>query len=291
MRTDLSSASRAKAFLWLCFNYLESPVMDSEDDYDSDVIVNPFGDPRKDGKPSFVHLTAEEAASENVDPEDELRLAEKLIEHRSNLLQGLQSKEKVSSTSGSVIGDIDDTPGLGGEEISGVSKGKRKRENAPTVKNPRTTTTERKPATDKMPKGRKQKPKLDDNPPDDGEGSTSAGRMSSLTSFSEAKFSTPLLALGGNGQRVMSVQNQYPLHQLLVRSSSHHQYPADADITSNHRYTPYQREYTTLRQSSDIYQAARARRPVPPRSFLQRTFGVVLLGDEYLPLHQTLGSR
>jgi Ino eighty subunit 1 len=166
MKTDLSSDSRAKAFLWLCFNYMESPVSSSEEDYDNDVIFNPFGDPRKDGKPSFVHLSPEEAALENVDPPDEIKLAEKLIEHRTNLVQVQQAKDKqaavASSASGSVIGDVDDTPGSVGEEIGAVSqaKGKRKRENPPTVKNPRTTTKEKKSTTaaaDKMPKGRKQK--------------------------------------------------------------------------------------------------------------------------------------
>ncbi|KXN89836.1 Ino eighty subunit 1 [Leucoagaricus sp. SymC.cos] len=160
MKADLSSESRAKAFLWLCFNYLESSATNTEEDYDDDVIVNPFGDPRKDGKPSFVHLSLEEAAKENVDPPDEIKLAEKLIEHRASLVQGQQSKDKLavpSSASGSVIGDADDTPGSVGEEIGGVSaKGKRKRENPPTAKKPRTTTKESATA-DKMPKGRRQK--------------------------------------------------------------------------------------------------------------------------------------
>ncbi|KAF9454898.1 hypothetical protein P691DRAFT_780266 [Macrolepiota fuliginosa MF-IS2] len=250
MRTDLSSASRARAFLWLCFNYLESPAVNNEDDYDSDVIVNPFGDPRKDGKPSFLRLTTEEAASENVDPDDEIKLAEKLIEHRSNLVQGLRSKEKMTSSgSGSVIGDADDTPSLCGEEISAVSKGKRKRENAPTVKNPRTSITrEKKPTADKMPKGRKQKVKTGSDP------------------FENAEPTS----IRGDRQRVMNMQNQYPQPQ--VPSSTHQHYPTDPAATPSHRYAPYQREYTSLRQSSDIYQTARSRRPVPPRSFLQHTW-------------------
>lgn len=264
MRTDLSSACRARAFLWLCFNYLESPASDNEDDYDNDVIVNPFGDPRKHGKPSFVHLTEEEAASENVDPEDEIKLAEKLIEYRGTLLQ---SQGKIaSSAGGSVIGDTDGTPGLGGEEISAVPKGKRKRENALTTKNPsRTSTKEKKTAA--MPKSRKQKSKAANVSVENDE---SAGLLNRtclhLISDGQARIS----GLGGSRQRVTNAQNQYPPHQTQHLAPSHPQYSTDSDSLPNHRYSPYQREYT-LRQSSDIYQTARARRPVPPRSFLQRT--------------------
>lgn len=189
MRTDLSSESRAKAFLWLCFNYLESPALDNEDDYDNDFNVNPFGDPRKDGKLSLVHLTAEEAALENLDPPDELKLAEKLIEHRRNLLRGFQSKDKTaSSASGSVVGDRDDTPGLIGEEINPVSKGKQKRENPPTVKNLRTAAKDRKPAGDEMAKGRKHKAKAADNLSERDEGPSSSSRMSSLAQSSEVSY-------------------------------------------------------------------------------------------------------
>lgn len=174
MRADLSSVCRAKAFLWLCFNYLECPASDNEDDYDNDVIVNPFGDPRKHGKPSFIHLTEEEVASENVDPEDELKLAEKLIEYRGTLLQ---SQGKIaSSVGGSVIGDTDDTPGLGGEEISAVPKRKRKRENALTIKNP-SNTSMREKKTAAASKGRKQKPKAVEAPSENGEGAASQNRM------------------------------------------------------------------------------------------------------------------
>ncbi|KAJ3558418.1 hypothetical protein NP233_g11513 [Leucocoprinus birnbaumii] len=266
MRTDLSSESRARAFLWLCFNYLESAAPSKEDDYDNDVIANPFGDPRRDGKPSFVHLGPEEAALENVDPPSEIQLAEKLIKQRTGLVQAQQSKDKdkqtvASSASGSVIGDADDTPGSVGEEIGALSqaKGKRKRENPPTVKNPRTTTKEKKstPAvTDKMPKGRKQKATknaaaIDPNVPV--EDATTSGR-------------------GNTRRRVMNIQNQYPHHQSQVPSSSDHQFPAESERGPNHRYAPYQRGHTSLRQTSDIYQTARSRRPVQPRSFLQHAW-------------------
>ncbi|KAF5355707.1 hypothetical protein D9756_003941 [Leucocoprinus leucothites] len=267
MKTDLSSESRAKAFLWLCFHYLESPATSNEDDYDNDVIANPFGDPRRDGKPSFVHLSAEAAAVENVDPPEEIKLAEKLIKQRSDLIQTQQSKGKdkqtvESSASGSVIGDADDTPGSIGEEFGtggSQAKGKRKRENPPTVKNPRTTTKDKKSTSavaDKMPKHRKQK----------------AAKNATATDESNATGGDATSGRGITRRRVIDIQNQYPQHQSQVPSSSDHQLPANSEGGPNHRYTPYQREYTSLRHSSDIYQTARSRRPVPPRSFLQHAW-------------------
>ncbi|EKM83703.1 hypothetical protein AGABI1DRAFT_32817 [Agaricus bisporus var. burnettii JB137-S8] len=180
MRADLSSASRANAFLWLCFNYLEGPSLDSEDDYGNDVVVNPFGDSSKDGKLSFMHLTAEEAALENTDPPDELERAEKLMEHRSNLLQGLPSKAKDKTTptaNDSVADDHSDTIGLGGEEIVLIPKGKRKRENPPTSKISRNATKHQKSAGDKMAKSRKSKGKAAENVTEHSQDPSSPSRM------------------------------------------------------------------------------------------------------------------
>lgn len=73
MRPTLSSRSRATAFLWLLWWYLES------DFSAEDSQRNPFG-PGEDGEntggkpikvPSFEVLTEEQAAQENVDTEDE----------------------------------------------------------------------------------------------------------------------------------------------------------------------------------------------------------------------------
>ena len=160
MKTDLSSESRAKAFLWLCFNYLESSTTSHLSDHHNDaVIINPFGDPRKDGKPYLVRLDPNEVALENVDPPEEIKLAEDLLQIRASFVQSQQSKEKdrqampsSGSGSGSVIGD--DGPG------EDVNAGKRKLDNPFTVKIPRSTIKGKKStsaAVDKMPKGRKQK--------------------------------------------------------------------------------------------------------------------------------------
>lgn len=181
MRTDLSSESRANAFLWLCFNYLQGPSLESENDCGSDVIANPFGDHMEDGKLPLVHLTAAEIALENVDPPDELRRAEKLMEHRGILLQGLQSKDKDKATpsaSDSVADDNNDGLGLGGEEIPSIPKGKRKRENPPTSKISRNATKDQKSAGDKMAKSRKPKGRAVGNAAEPTEDPGPSNRMS-----------------------------------------------------------------------------------------------------------------
>jgi Ino eighty subunit 1 len=85
-RTEISSASRARAFLWLCFNYLENPGSAS-DDYDEEEKPNPFADPAKDSAPALINLTAEEAALENVDTPEEKELAEKLVANRDQIVK------------------------------------------------------------------------------------------------------------------------------------------------------------------------------------------------------------
>ncbi|KAJ6519563.1 hypothetical protein C8R45DRAFT_26308 [Mycena sanguinolenta] len=99
-----SSASRARVFLWLCYHYHEGSVGPEE----ADDRVNPFSDPSSPGKPpSLVMLTPEEAAVENVDPEDEKALASRMIAQREAIVQDHQLKEsakeskaKAESTSG-----------------------------------------------------------------------------------------------------------------------------------------------------------------------------------------------
>lgn len=82
------STSRARVFLWLLYHYLESSSLDL-DEYDSPTSVtgNPFCDPNRPGKPpEFVRLTEQEAMAENVDPDEEIKLAEKLINQRNTIL-------------------------------------------------------------------------------------------------------------------------------------------------------------------------------------------------------------
>ncbi|KAF8477523.1 hypothetical protein BDZ91DRAFT_769582 [Kalaharituber pfeilii] len=86
MRAQLSSRTRATAFLWLMWWYLESNFTAE------DAVNNPYGEglpikgtdiPR--GVPAFVHLTPEEADAENVDGEDEIEFGERMQQERKSL--------------------------------------------------------------------------------------------------------------------------------------------------------------------------------------------------------------
>ncbi|EIN13525.1 hypothetical protein PUNSTDRAFT_48473 [Punctularia strigosozonata HHB-11173 SS5] len=70
----LSSASRARVFLWLCWHYLQS--------YRTPNVPNPFDDPGTRACPPLAPLSASEAAAENVDPEDEQRMGADMAEKR-----------------------------------------------------------------------------------------------------------------------------------------------------------------------------------------------------------------
>jgi len=150
---DLSSESRAKAFLWLCFNYLENSMPSHLGIYRSDeVVINPFGDPRRGGKPYLVFLNPQQVALENVDPPEEILLAKKLLQIRAEFVRSQQSKGKnkqkmpsSASASGSVVGD--DMPGL-----------IKKEEDHPfTVKIPRSTLKGKRSTAAAVDKGPKQK--------------------------------------------------------------------------------------------------------------------------------------
>jgi len=95
---NVSSASRARAFLWLCYHYLESP--DSSSD-----IRNPFADlhvPHPHKIPPLVTLTAEEMEHENVDSKEELEWAERMSLQRKELQVKMEKgEEKVGGDGGS----------------------------------------------------------------------------------------------------------------------------------------------------------------------------------------------
>lgn len=90
IRATLSSKSRAKAFLWLIWWYLES-------DFSREAAeMNPFGPglpPEENSKampikvPAFEHLTEDQANAENVDTEEELIYGEKMKGVRKRILE------------------------------------------------------------------------------------------------------------------------------------------------------------------------------------------------------------
>jgi Ino eighty subunit 1 len=92
MRDNLTSASRARAFLWLTWFYLES-------DYTMEgAAENPFG-PGVDygqsllnqGVPRFDVMTSEEAALENVDTPEEIEYGEAKMRERKRIIEADQA--------------------------------------------------------------------------------------------------------------------------------------------------------------------------------------------------------
>ena len=79
---NISSAARARAFLWMIFHYHEGPNM-----------ANPFADDharRNSGKvPWLLRLSKEDQAQENIDPPEELEWGRKMAQARSRFLQEL----------------------------------------------------------------------------------------------------------------------------------------------------------------------------------------------------------
>jgi len=257
MRMDLSSESRAKAFLWLCFNYLESSVPSHPGVYHSDdIIINPFGDPRRGGKPSLVFLNPQQVALENVDPPEEILLAKNLLRIRAEFVRSQQLKGKdrqtmpsSASASGSIVGD--DVPGFIRDEMDG---GKSNHDHTFTVKIPGSTFKNKRSTAAVVGKGRKQiavKSTSTDN------------QTSKLSLLILLGHSFQLCLVGANvRQHATDIQNQYPRHQPLDSS---------ADL-EDVRYALYREDHTSLRPSLDIYQTANSSHSVPRLSFLECKF-------------------
>lgn len=94
MRSTISSKSRARAFLWLMWWYLESNFSRQ------DALNNPFGagsyPPEKSASdpeavptivPELEHLSPEEGDAENVDPPEEIEFAEKMTKERKRIME------------------------------------------------------------------------------------------------------------------------------------------------------------------------------------------------------------
>jgi Ino eighty subunit 1 len=92
MKEDMSSVSRARAFLWLMWFYLESDFTEEGAD------ENPFGpgvdydvDVRNQGVPRFEYLTAEQEALENVDTAEEKEYGYAKMRERKRIIEADQA--------------------------------------------------------------------------------------------------------------------------------------------------------------------------------------------------------
>ncbi|KAK8036816.1 Ino eighty subunit 1 [Apiospora phragmitis] len=87
MKTNLTSSSRANAFLWLMWLYLESDFTEEGCD------ENPFGvgivydqDLSNQGVPKLIPMLIEEEGKENVDPQTEIDFGREKQAHRANII-------------------------------------------------------------------------------------------------------------------------------------------------------------------------------------------------------------
>ncbi|KAG5639376.1 hypothetical protein H0H81_003520 [Sphagnurus paluster] len=163
LRENISSVSRARAFLWLCYHYLESPLASSDDDYDDDGPSNPFADSRRGNTPTFMYLSDSEIGQENVDPENEKVLGQKLVAQRAEILKTQGAKETVKQgkpLDGIVIGDEEDESPISG------AKPKVKRAAPGKAKSTTKEAKEKKAASAALRRSRlKEKAKGQESPP------------------------------------------------------------------------------------------------------------------------------
>ncbi|OJK03820.1 hypothetical protein ASPACDRAFT_75346 [Aspergillus aculeatus ATCC 16872] len=143
MRGTLSSRSRAKAFLWLMWWYLES-------DFSAQAALdNPFG-PGLDGEgtgglpikvPQFESLTEEQANEENVDTQSELDYGEAKRLERKRILEDDEPLPRVPKRSKKGLPDLLDDEASG--DLSGRGDGR-----LSTMSTPLHPSTKRHPLDD-----------------------------------------------------------------------------------------------------------------------------------------------
>lgn len=291
MRKDVSSSSRARAFLWLCFNYLEGFSTDSDDDYDNDSVANPFGDPRRHGPPGFILLTSPEIAGENVDPEEEQLLAEQLISQRSHILrtQSVKDNNKTSSkasVSGSVVGDDEDQGTFSGEE----AKVKGKRSSARSSEKPKrmlsSAAKEKKAAADKA---RRERLKQKSKDPDSFVAESGLSDGEADVPIHNDELDVPRRKRAS--QIVMPLQNQYPQlprfdvpQQNISQPYSRFGLSPSPEPSPRHRrgrYSPYTRSpvmgQKDSRRSTLSHHILQI--PMPQRTLLQRMYFIIYLSN------------
>lgn len=99
-----TAKSRAQAFLWLCFHYLEEPT-----------LPNPFTDEyasANTGKaPRLILMTEEEKENENKDSPEEIAFGERMTEHRRRFLNPPAQAEGASMQGEMTFDDADSASG------------------------------------------------------------------------------------------------------------------------------------------------------------------------------------
>ncbi|KAH0590497.1 hypothetical protein H2248_000644 [Termitomyces sp. 'cryptogamus'] len=270
IRETLSSLSRARAFLWLCYHYLESSVENNDDDYDDDGPTNPFADSRRGNIPIIVHLSDTEMTQENVDSEEEKILAEKLVTQRLDILKTQGAKELSKHSKMSNL------------RINGVGDGDK--ESAPTREGVKLKI---KRSVVKQAIGTKERE------------TSSAVRNSKFREENDRDLSLPVpdtdeeYSLIDPGRaKNQPPQNKHPHHpQSQLRShiqSRHISSETEARETTRHhhrpRYSPYQSSPSSFHvvPAQDRHTRYGQRLSTPPRSMLEQAWHIVTTTDPLL---------
>lgn len=290
--------SRAHAFLWLCYHYLEPSSTDGDDNYDEDGPSNPFADHRRDSMPSFVFLSEEGAAQENNDPPEEITLGGKLVAQRAEILKSHEEKEsnKALITASAVA--------LGGDEEVVPDGTERKMKG-------RRGVAKAKPSTSKVKKtaGKSRRSKLKEEAAE-GEICTPAPESENGHDVPQRKYIHFRLQLEfkifeSTVATTHPITNQYPHHQyqrqplptmethvtIHRNSSSLAAGPSGVDPPHRHRFSPYSK--SSSKQMHDRPQRSLSRlHSVAPRSMLQRKLELSLQTyDLFVTFEsQTLGT-
>ena len=126
IRPTLSSYSRAQAFLWLMWWYLESNFTKD------DALSNPFGPALCEAGaetaiplkvPELKHLTEEQGDAENVDTEDEIAFGEEMRLERKRILESEEADNKPLKRvkKAPLVDDVSDVDSLAGRSLKAGS--------------------------------------------------------------------------------------------------------------------------------------------------------------------------
>ncbi|PFH54665.1 hypothetical protein AMATHDRAFT_210 [Amanita thiersii Skay4041] len=270
LRTDVSSASRARAFLWLCWNYLEM-----HDGMPG--VENPFST-SENRVPTFVQLSKEEVFRENVDPVEEKAIAERLIASRSQIVRNNSIKDTQKDSARSF--DDQDLPTSITDDRS-----KLERSDINTTRSRATQAAkERKAAADRL-RREKMKERAREQLPDDRSDSEYASenlvdrRVESQMEFGDYHRHVQQSQHVPTSASQQQQTNQRPVVDISTGQTYHHP-----------RYSPY-RHHSAADAGYPPNQLQRMHRALPPSmTMLQHAWHMIMTTDPLIDSDEELGD-
>ncbi|KAG6842491.1 hypothetical protein C0991_000017 [Blastosporella zonata] len=273
-RENVSSLSRARAFLWLCYHYLESPMEENDDDYDDDSPTNPFADSRRGNLPTFTFLSDTEIIQENVDPDEEKALAEKLVAQRLEIVKTQGAKELAKQNKGSSATKDAEVDFVAKSPDDASLKGKRPPGKAQTA------AAKDKKVLSAVVRDRKLKEA-------NGKDRETISSPNVHETDDEYDFLDSISAAASAAARNQYPQSKYHYQPQLQFESHRHGTP-EARVSvrhhPRHRYSPYLLS-PKISQASSKHQVRyrqRSSTPPPPRSMLEQAWHIVTTTDPLL---------